>query len=164
MFSDESFSFESFFSETTLTPVTHDLPPRPQIGLLLRLAHQRAAKAFSQALQPLDIEGRHFGVLTTLARLGPATQAQLIVELKSDKSTMMRTVDDLEQLGLVERRPVPGDRRAKTIALTDSGRQRVAAARDVAEQVADELLTCLSPAEQESLRTLLARFVAADHG
>jgi len=142
--------------------VTRQLPPGPQLGLLLRLAHQRAAKAFSHALQPLQIEGRHFGVLTTLARLGPMTQAQLIGELGSDKSTMLRTIDELERLGLVERHPVPGDRRARTIELTPVGRQRTSAATTVAAGVAKEVFGRLSQPEQEILRDLLTRIAAAD--
>lgn len=134
---------------------------QPEIGLLLRLAHQRAAKAFSEALQPLGIEGRHFGVLTTLARLGPLTQSQLIAELHGDKSSMVRTVDELERLGLAERRPVPGDRRARTVELTATGRERLAAARMVAQHVTADLFGCLTDQEQTTLRELLRRFVDA---
>jgi DNA-binding MarR family transcriptional regulator len=136
--------------------------PGSRVGLLLRLAHQRAARAFSQGLMPLDIEGRHYGVLHTLAVRGPLTQAQLIAELHSDKSSMLRTVDDLERLGLVERKPVPGDRRARRIELTETGRQRYALAVETAEQVTDRLLAGLTPQEQRTLCTLLARFVEAD--
>jgi DNA-binding MarR family transcriptional regulator len=134
---------------------------QPELGLLLRLAHQRAAKAFSEALRGLNIEGRHYGVLLTLARSGPLTQSQLIGELNSDKSSMVRAVDDLEQLGLAVRRPVPGDRRARTVELTAAGRTRLASARAVAEQVTSDLFGILTDREQTTLRELLARFVAA---
>jgi DNA-binding MarR family transcriptional regulator len=130
------------------------------MGLLLRLAHQRAAKAFSEALQPLGIEGRHVGVLMTLARLGPLTQSQLIAELGSDKSSMVRAVDDLERLGLGVRRLVPGDRRARAVELTATGRERLVAARAIAEKVGEDLFGCLTEQEQATLRDLLSRFVA----
>jgi DNA-binding MarR family transcriptional regulator len=87
-----------------------------------------AARAFAEVLEPLDLDSRLFGVMTALARLGPMTQACLIVELNSDKSTMLRTVDDLERRGLAERQPVPGDRRARTVVLTPAGRARLAPA------------------------------------
>jgi MarR family transcriptional regulator, lower aerobic nicotinate degradation pathway regulator len=138
--------------------VTRGLPT--QLGLLLRQAHQRARKGFNDALEPLGLEGRHFGVLMTLSRLGPATQARLIVELNSDKSAMLRTVDDLEQRGLVQRRPVPDDRRSHTVELTAKGRQQTAAAGDVAERVGEQVFAGLTAAEQRTLRDLLARFVA----
>jgi MarR family transcriptional regulator, lower aerobic nicotinate degradation pathway regulator len=144
-----------------LRVVTVPRPVGAEIGLLLRLAHQRAAKAFTGALQPLDIEGRHYGVLTTLVRLGPVTQARLIQELNSDKSAILRTVDELEQRGLTVRQPVPGDRRARTIALTAEGQRRFAAASKVAKQVTEQLFGCLTKAEQATLRDLLIRFVKA---
>jgi DNA-binding MarR family transcriptional regulator len=141
--------------------VTATTSPQPELGLLLRLAHQRAAKAFSEALQPLAIESRHFGVLMILARRGPLTQSQLIAELGSDKSSMVRTVDDLERLELCKRQPVPGDRRARTIELTAHGRETFIAARTMAQQVADDLFDCLTLDEQATLGDLLQRFVQA---
>lgn len=141
--------------------VMSDRSSEPEFGLLLRLAHQRATRQFGQALTPLDIEGKHVGVLMTLARLGPASQSRLIGELQSEKTSMMRTVDALERQGLVRRRPVPGDRRTRTIELTDKGRRRLADASEIAQRVTDDLLACFTSAEREHLRDLLARFVAA---
>src|SRR5689334_20737814 len=71
-----------------------------RIGPLLRLAQRRAARTFSEALRPLGVEGRHYGVLLNLAKHGPLSQRQLIDLTGSDKSAMVRTVDDLEARGL----------------------------------------------------------------
>src|SRR5690348_11745844 len=89
-----------------------------QIGPLLRLAQRRAALAFAPALRPLGIEGRHYGVLLNLARQGPLNQRSLMDLTGSDKSTMVRTIDDLEHRGLAVRRPSPADRRAHAVELT----------------------------------------------
>jgi MarR family transcriptional regulator, lower aerobic nicotinate degradation pathway regulator len=132
----------------------------PQVGLLLRLAHQRASRTFRDALVPLGIDGRLFGVLSALGRLGPSTQARLITELDADKSAMLRTVDDLEQRGLVERQSVPGDRRARIIALTAEGQQCLAAAERTAKQTSATLFASMDPAQLVTLRDTLARFVA----
>jgi DNA-binding MarR family transcriptional regulator len=129
----------------------------PEIGRLLALAHKRAARAFAEALEPLGLDGRLFGVMTALARKGPMTQARLIVELNSDKSTMLRTVDDLERHGLAERQPVPGDRRARIVALTPAGHERLVAGTEVAQRVAADLFSGMTTAEQTTLRDLLDR-------
>lgn len=134
-------------------------PPEPELGLLLRLAYQRAAKAFNSALLPLEIEARHFGVLLILGRAGPQTQSQLVGALNNDKSSMVRTVDDLERLGLCVRQPVPGDRRARTVELTALGRERLARAKRIAARVSDELFAGLSSREQATMRDLLTRFI-----
>jgi DNA-binding MarR family transcriptional regulator len=129
------------------------------IGRLLALAHKRATNTFAHALRALDLDGRLFGVMSTLARLGPMTQARLIVELHSDKSVMLRAVDDLERLGLATREPVPNDRRARVVVLTETGRQRLVAAAEIARQVSEDLFGWMSAAEQKTLRDLLERFV-----
>ncbi|GAA3347852.1 hypothetical protein GCM10020358_64190 [Amorphoplanes nipponensis] len=131
----------------------------PQIGQLLRLAHQRAARTFAEALAPLGIDGRLFGVLSALGRHGPATQASLVNALDTDKSAMLRTVDDLEQRGFVERRPVPGDRRARIIALTPDGRKCLTAAEEIARHAAAELFSAMSADEMIVMRDSLVRFV-----
>jgi len=131
----------------------------PQIGQLLRLAHQRAAKTFAEALAPLGIDGRLYGVLSALGRLGPATQARLITELDSDKSAMLRTVDELELRRFVVREPVPGDRRARTITLTDDGRRCLADAERIAQQASEEMFGWMSGEDRTVLRDLLASFV-----
>ena len=130
-----------------------------EIGQLLASAHKRAARTFAESLTPLGIDGRLFGVLTTLGRLGPATQARLVTELDGDKSTMMRTVDELEELGLAVRQAVPGDRRARAVALTDEGREVLTAARLTADRVAGQLFAGLSDADRVALRDLLAAFI-----
>jgi len=143
------------------TPPASGLSSGAQLGLLLRLAHRRAAKAFTDALLPLGIESRHFGVLITLARTGPLTQARLVVELNNDKSTLTRTVDDLERLALIERRPVVGDRRSHTVGLTTIGRKRTAQAQGIADAVAGDVFARLSPKDRDVLRELLLRIVDA---
>jgi DNA-binding MarR family transcriptional regulator len=123
------------------------------------MAHAKAARAFGSALAPLALEGRHFGVLMTLARLGPVIQSRLITELHSDKSAIVRSVDDLESQGLVTRTPVPGDRRARTVTLTELGRHRLADGRDLAEQTGGRLFAGLDDAEVATLHRLLRRFL-----
>jgi len=130
-----------------------------EIGRLLAAAHLRAAGRFAGALAPLGIDGRLFGVLTTLDRLGPSTQARLVIEMRGDKSTMMRSVDDLEAMGLVVRQAVPGDRRARAVALTADGKERLAAARVTADRVAGELFAAMPETDRIALRDLLAAFV-----
>jgi DNA-binding MarR family transcriptional regulator len=136
--------------------------PDYSLGPLLNLAGKRARTAFAAALGPLGIEGRHFGVLLNLARGGPLNQRRLGELTGSDKSTMVRTVDDLEAKGLVVRAPAIDDRRAHAVELTDAGRALFARAEEIAIRVNDELLAHLSGAERQQLRHLLHRFTTPD--
>jgi DNA-binding MarR family transcriptional regulator len=132
-----------------------------RIGPLLRQAQRHSARTFAAALQPLGIEGRHYGVLYHLDLLGPLSQRRLMDLTGEDRSSMVRTMDDLERLGLAVRRPDPTDRRAHAVELTDPGRQVRAEAGAIAEGVAGSMLENFTPQERDTLFVLLQRFVTA---
>jgi MarR family transcriptional regulator, lower aerobic nicotinate degradation pathway regulator len=92
-----------------------------RLGLLLRRAHDRAASALAAAVRPHGIELRHFAVLIELANESPISQRDLAARVGSDKTSIVRIIDDLEELGYAVRRPFPGDRRVKAIELTPAG-------------------------------------------
>lgn len=52
------------------------------------------------------------------------TQTELADALEIEGPTLVPLLDGLEKQGLIERRPVDGDRRAKQIALTAAGRDQ----------------------------------------
>ncbi|MDR3083432.1 MAG: MarR family transcriptional regulator [Streptomyces sp.] len=134
---------------------------RARIGPLLRRAQRHAAHTFAEALRPLGIEGRHYGVLLNLVEHGPLSQRRLIDLTGSDKSGMVRTVGDLEARGLAVRRPSPTDRRAYAVGITEEGRALFAEASLVADEVAERLLHHIDEDDQELLCTLLESFVTA---
>lgn len=138
------------------------LPPYA-IGPLLIRAQRHAAEAFDAGLAPLGIQGKHFGILMTLRRLGPISQQELIARLGTDKSAMVRQIDDLEAKGLVERRRA-ADRRAFAVTMTAEGDKCYRAAERTAGKVADELLGGLTASERDQLPRLLAKFTGASLG
>lgn len=136
------------------------------LGMLMRRAHDRAAGALLTALRPLGLELRHFAVLIALHNRGTLSQRDLVAELGSDKTSMVRTVDDLETAGLVVRRPVPGDRRMHAVELTEQGSATFDAAHGPADAITAGLVAHLRPGEAELLLDLLTRFTyppAIDH-
>jgi len=82
-------------------------------------------------------------------------------KLSCDASFMTGMVDRLEEDGLIERRPDPGDRRVTLIALTTTGaeiRERALAALHEPPPEFD----ALDRDELEQLATLLGKAAAAD--
>jgi MarR family transcriptional regulator, lower aerobic nicotinate degradation pathway regulator len=134
------------------------------LGLLLRQAHWRAAAVMTEALRPLGIELRHFAVLIVLVDRGATVQRDLAAATGSDKAGIMRVVDDLERMGLVVRKTVPGDRRARAVEITPQGVELFDAAHVAAEPLAERLVTQLGPGESERLRDLLTRFTYLPDG
>lgn len=79
--------------------------------------------------------------LLHLARGGDAvTQKDLALRMSIEAPTLVRTLDWLEREGLVERRGVPHDRRAKTVHLTPKAGPLIRAIEDVAASVRAEMM------------------------
>ncbi|GAA3046096.1 MarR family transcriptional regulator [Gordonia defluvii] len=82
------------------------------------------ARDRSHQIDP-DLDPSCYPLLMSVARYAPVAMSQLVGALGVDKSTVTRQVDAVERLGLVVRRPDPGDARARVIELTDQGRSRI---------------------------------------
>jgi len=112
-----------------------------------------------------DIEPWEFDVLTALRRHGPPHQMSpgaLLSRTLVTSGTMTHRIDRLSDKGLVERLPDPHDRRGVLVRLTPSGRRRVDAALSALLDREREILSVLSPQQQDSLagwlRTLVLPF------
>jgi DNA-binding MarR family transcriptional regulator len=128
------------------------------LGLVLRRAHERASGALVGALRPLGLELRHFAVLIALSAGGPMSQSALVNAAGTDKTTMVRVLDDLEKAGILIRRPFPGDRRVHTVEMTAHGVAVFDTAHVNAGVIAERLVDHLRPGEAELLLDLLTRF------
>ncbi|MBA1156667.1 MarR family winged helix-turn-helix transcriptional regulator [Microvirga mediterraneensis] len=62
--------------------------------------------------------------LIFLGKKAGMTQTELADALEIEGPTLVPLLDSLEKQGLIERRPVDGDRRAKQIALTATGQEQ----------------------------------------
>lgn len=137
-------------------------------GYLLSRLGWYAARRFSEQLQSLELTPRMWGALNVLEAESPVSQQQLGRSIGMDPSSMVGTIDELEGLGLVERRANPSDRRAHALHLTDAGRQTLNAGRLRAKRAQDELLAPLSAPERAQLHALLLKLAvgteAADPG
>jgi DNA-binding MarR family transcriptional regulator len=131
------------------------------LGLLLRRAHRLTAAALAATLAPMGLSGRHFGVLLMLDMHGVSSQKELIAALGSDKAGMVRTVDDLDRHGYLERLRSSTDRRLYELTLTPAGRAALADARTRAAAATKPVFGCLTDDEQAILTELLSRIVNA---
>jgi DNA-binding MarR family transcriptional regulator len=135
-------------------------PPEPLAsapGFLLSWNGQRTAALFAHALEPLGLHPRHFGVMSLIEAHPGTTQRELVKGSLIDPSSMVAVIDELEEMGLAERRPHPGDRRKHAVHLTAKGRRTLERARKVAMQMARELFEPLDARELETLRELLRK-------
>ncbi|SNT59703.1 hypothetical protein SAMN05216252_1575 [Actinacidiphila glaucinigra] len=69
----------------------------------------------------------------------------------------MRIVDEPVRRGLAVRRPVPGDRRARAVKVTPQGAGVADAAHAAAGELAERMVTEMSPGERAQFGDLLMR-------
>jgi DNA-binding MarR family transcriptional regulator len=140
-------------------------PPEPLAsapGFLLSWNGQRTAHKFATALAPLGLRPHHFGVLTLIDTNPGSAQQELVARSMIDPSSMVALIDELEQLGLAERRPHPRDRRKHAVHLTSRGRRLLERARLVAARTAEEVLGPLDTGERKTLTLLLRKLAGLE--
>jgi DNA-binding MarR family transcriptional regulator len=93
--------------------------------------------------------------LLTLADEGPLRLGALADRIATTGATASRTVDVLESLGFVARRPAPLDGRGITVEPTAAGRREVRRRRERVAAMVAELLKGLPPDEQRRFVDLL---------
>jgi MarR family transcriptional regulator, transcriptional regulator for hemolysin len=139
--------------------VTSGAPPAPLASdlcwLLSRVSHALVTEQ-TAALEDSGISPREHAVLAT-AMCGEQTQTDLARAIGLDKTTMVVTVDELEAAGLAERRPAPGDRRARVIKVTPTGEQKVREAEAILGRVRDDVLGSLPAEERDAFLRALGR-------
>ncbi len=143
----------------------HDRPPEPLAsapGFLLSWNGQRMAACLAQALEPLGLRPPQLGVLTLIDAHPGSTQQELVTRSLIDPSSMVAVIDELEGMGLVERRRHPDDRRKHAVYLTPRGRRTLARARRAAVEMADEVFAPLDAKELETLRRLLRKLAGVE--
>jgi len=125
--------------------------------MLLRLAkviHKRSTE------ERLGIKLRQLMLLSYLRAGAPALQQQLCEALWLDPNNCVLLLNEMEDMGYVERRRDPADRRRHVVDLTDEGRKALDRAERAQEEIGDELLSALSDEERSTLRSLLSRVVS----
>ncbi len=140
-------------------------PPEPlasATGFLLSWNGRRAASEFVRALRPLGLRPPQFGLLILIEADPGTTQQELVTRSMIDPSSMVAVIDELEKLGLAERRKHPEDRRKHALHLTAAGKRTLGQARKSAAAMTEELLSPLSEHERETLRLLLRKLAGLE--
>jgi DNA-binding MarR family transcriptional regulator len=83
--------------------------------------NRRVQAAVSVELRAIGLSIPQFDVLSTLTEREGLTQQDLAARLYVTKGNVSGLIDRLVEAGLVERRPIPGDRRSYALHLTPAG-------------------------------------------
>lgn len=134
---------------------------RLSTGFLVTRLSMRMHAGFAAALEPLDIEPRHFGALAALHELGPVGQSTLARYLGVSGPAVVQVVDQLEARGLLRRERDAHDRRTSLLHPTERTGDVLVRARRTAKREARRDLAVIGREGEDRLAALLRRFVTA---
>ncbi|HKO28712.1 MAG TPA: MarR family winged helix-turn-helix transcriptional regulator [Solirubrobacteraceae bacterium] len=124
------------------------------VVMLMRLATAIKKRSTEELL---GIKLRQLMLLSYLSSGAPALQQHLCEALWLDANNCVLLLNELEDLGYVQRRRDPADRRRHVVELTEAGRATLERAEAAQESLGDELFAALSDEERATLHTLLGR-------
>ena len=133
---------------------------RDTIGFLLNDAARLMRKDFERRTRSLGLTRAQWQALFHLARNEGCNQATLADLLEVEPITLARLVDRLEASGLVERRPDPGDRRARLLFLGERAHPLLEQLRALGAETREIALAGISEDERTLLMTLLTKMRA----
>ena len=129
------------------------------VGFLLSQVGTYAARRFAQRIGEVDLHPPLFRVLNMVDAAEGRSQQAIGEAIGAPASRMVAIVDELEQRGLVERRPHPSDRRIRALFLTTAGRKLLARGRRIAIEHEEEMTRGMSDADRRRLVALLQKLV-----
>lgn len=126
----------------------------------LRL-HRRVSAAIAAELKALGLSIPQFDVISTLSEQEGLTQQDLAQRLYVTKGNVSGLIDRLVEAGLVERRPIPGDRRSHALHLTPPGRDLARSGMAAQSAYVTRTLGSLPPGDVAELERVVLAWRAA---
>ncbi|ANU39170.1 MarR family transcriptional regulator [Vibrio scophthalmi] len=130
-------------------------------GWMINVVAGKAEKMFDAELKKHGLSVALWPTMMCLWEEEGVTQRDIAAKSKVENSTTTRTLDKLENLGLVERRADPHSRRSYRIYLTEQGRSLKEQLLPIPVAVNQTMLSSLNDKEQQQMIALLQKMVAA---
>lgn len=139
-------------------PLDGDRAPS-SIAFLLSQVGILASQRFARRIAEVGLHPPQFRVMNVVDAAEGSSQQAIAEAIGAPPSRMVAIVDELEQQGLVERRPHPSDRRVRALYLTPAGRRMLNRGRKIAADHEEELVRGLSAADRKMLAAVLRKVV-----
>ncbi len=131
------------------------------VGFRLRRIQNQLSRDFSVKSARYELRPGEFSAMELISANPGLSQVMLSREIGLDKSLTVALIDDLEALGLAERRQSPTDRRRHALYTTPKGESVLKSLFDMLEPVERETLNALGPDDLKTLSELLDRMYDA---
>ncbi len=151
----------TFSRQTTDSPISEAAVDTTFLESLLGYNARRAAltiiEVFLDRMAVYGLRPVDFSLLSLVSHNPGITSRQLCSTLGILPPNLVKLVADLDQRGLLQRKPHPTDGRAIGLHLTVDGRKMVREAEATARDLEDGVAAPLTPEERETLMTLLRK-------
>ncbi len=127
------------------------------VWLVLMKAYQALNRKAMPSIANTGLCFSDFAVLEILLHKGPLPVNALGAKVSLTSGSATAAIDRLAGKGLVRRADDPEDRRARIVHLTPKGKNLIEAAFRIHEHDMEAAVSALSPAERQTLITLLKR-------
>ena len=139
---------------------------REHVGITISRTARTWRTKLDERLSPLGLTQARWLVLMHLSRMdGEALQKELACIVGVEGPTLVRVLDGLERMGLVQRLGVEGDKRARLIRLTPKADGVISDIMRIGVKLRGEALAGVSDEELENffrvLNIILANLAAA---
>lgn len=134
-----------------------DAPPWLRVDHTLMWTAAAIRDLYDAQLAEIGLTYSLGSLLAYVAEFGPVNQTRAAEHLCQGRASTGVKVDRLEELGLIERRPHPDDRRVWMLAITDRGRAVSDEVCGFDAALRDQLRTGITRAERQQLAALLVR-------
>lgn len=128
----------------------------------LRKATRRVSQLYDAALEPCGLRTTQRAILNHIARAGTPPLGELAEALVMDRGALTHNLKPLERDGLIKIEIDPRDRRNRLVALTASGRTRLAESEALWQRAQQGFERAFGAAKSNSLRKALEFLVSDD--
>lgn len=143
--------------------VEEDAPPLMRVPLALaRHFMQICTAAADETVAREGMKTGQFSVLAHLGREPDLDQNSIAARMGVERARVSQLADELEAMGLIDRRVNGSDRRARILRLTPRGEEVRARLQPLARAAQMRVIAPLSPHERELLLDLLVRVIRAN--
>jgi DNA-binding MarR family transcriptional regulator len=137
---------------------------RPDLAAMLAPLIREMIAAEEPILEAYGLTMWGYVVLSALDRSSMRTQAALAAAIGADKTRIIRTLDDLQDDGYIERSPDPDDRRVRLLSITEAGRRVKDAVQKEIQRGEERWLGELTAEERRIFLRVLERLTRREWG
>lgn len=135
-----------------------------ELPMALRAAYLAMHRKSDAQFANYGVTADQFVLLATLSRGDALTQRELAQRMSSDPSTVRAMLVLLDKQGLVERDMHPSDSRARTVALTATGKRKFRQLWKAGESIRTKMFNSIQPEDAAIFVRLLTQIAESLNG